>query len=254
MPTVQVRDLHMHFEAHGRPDAEPLLLLHGFTSTGKAFAPYLDPLGKRYRLIIPDWRGHGRTPNASGRIVHAELARDMAAFAEALGIDRAHFCGFSSGGMQLLFLAIEHPRLVQSLTLVGATYTFDDHVKGKVHEVMASVTPERIQALEAVHGETHGAGYGRTILDLWAESVLRPQELPFTPDDLGKIACSTLIVHGDRDLFFPVRVPVTMYQAIPNSELCILPRCGHGLPRESIPLFVAALLDFLGRNRLVAPV
>jgi pimeloyl-ACP methyl ester carboxylesterase len=78
--------------------------------------------------------------------------------------------------------------------------------------------------------------------------VLRPDELPFTPDDLGKIACPTLIVHGDRDHFFPVRVPVTMYQAIPNSELCILPRCGHGITRECAPLFVSALLDFLGRN------
>jgi pimeloyl-ACP methyl ester carboxylesterase len=183
--------------------------------------------------------------------VHAELARDTGAFVAALGIDRAHFCGFSSGGMHLLFLALEQPQLVHSLTLVAATYTFDDHVKAQVREVVGSVSPEWIENLEAAHGETHGADYARTILDLWAESVFRPQELPFVPGDLGQITCPTLIVHGDRDQFFPVRIPVTMYEAIPNAELCILPRCGHGVPWQSPALFASALDEFLAQNPFV---
>lgn len=251
MPMIRVRDLDMHFEVFGRSDAEPLVLLHGFTGTGQTFDPFLDQMGERYRLIVPDWRGHGRTTNPSGKIVHAELARDTAAFVTALGLARAHFCGFSSGGMHLLFLALEQPRLVHSLILVAATYTFDDHAKAQVSEVMASITPERIQALEAAHGGTHGPDYARTILNHWADSVFRPHELPFTPDDLGQIACPTLIIHGDRDRFLPVHVPVTMYQAIPKAELCILPRCGHGVPHQSSTLFVTALLDFLAQNPFV---
>ena len=248
MPMVRVRDLDLHFEMHGRSDAEPLVLLHGFTGTGQTFDPLLDQLGENYRLFVPDWRGHGRTTNPSGKIVHAELARDTAAFAAELGLDRAHFCGHSSGGMHLLFLALEHPHLVHSLTLVAATYTFDDHVKAQVREVRASASTEWIDDLKALHGETHGTDYAHTILDLWVTSVLRPNELPFKPDDLGKIACPTLIIHGDRDVFFPVHVPVTMYQAIPNSELCILPNCGHRVPHESPTLFVTTLLEFLAQN------
>jgi pimeloyl-ACP methyl ester carboxylesterase len=253
MPTIKVRDLDLYYQEHGRPDGEPLVLLHGFTSTGQAFDPFLDRLGDRYRLIVPDWRGHGRTTNPRGTIVHAELARDTAAFVDALGIARTHLCGVSSGAMHLLFLALEQPRLVHSLTLVAATYTFDDHVKAQVREVLGSITPERIQGLEAAHGETHGAEYAHTILDLWAESVFRPQELPFVPDDLEGITCPTLIIHGDRDRFFPVHIPVTMYEAIPNAELCILPRCGHGVSHQSRDLFVDALLGFLARNPFVDP-
>jgi pimeloyl-ACP methyl ester carboxylesterase len=245
---MRVRDLDLYYEVHGPADAEPLVLLHGFTGTGQTFDPFLDQLGARYRLIVPDWRGHGRTSNPCGEIVHAELARDTAAFVSALGIGRAHFCGFSSGGMHLLFLALERPRLVHSLALVAATYAFDDHTKAEVREVMASVPPERIRHLEAAHGETHGADYAHTILNLWADSVFRPDELPFVPGDLGQVACPTLIIHGDRDRFFPVRVPVTMYEAIPNAELCILPRCGHGVPNQSPALFVSALLAFLGQH------
>ena len=248
MPTIRVRDIDMHYENHGRSDAEPLVLLHGFTSTGQKFDPFLKQLGERYHLIVPDLRGHGRTTNPRNEIVHADLARDTGAFVTALGIARAHFCGSSTGAMHLPFLAIEQPRLIHSLTLVGSTYTFDDHVKEKVREVMASTSPERIQDLEAKHGETHGPGYAQTMLNLWADSVFRPDELPFAPDDLGNILCPTLIVHGDRDPYFPVRVPLAMYQTIPNAELCIAPNCGHDVPGGSPALFTTALLDFLERN------
>lgn len=249
MPMIRVRDIDMYYEVHGRSDAEPLVLLHGFTGTGQTFDPFIEMLGERYRLIVPDWRGHGRTTNPQDKIVHAELARDTGAFVTALGMDHAHFCGFSSGGMHLLFLALEQPRLVHSLTLVSATYTFDDHCKAKVREVRASVSQEWIQNLEIAHGETHGPDYARTILDLWADSVFRPDELPFAPDDLGDIVCPTLVIHGDRDVFFPVRVPLTMYQAIPNAELCVVPNCGHSLPSPA--LFTTVLLDFLDRNPFV---
>jgi pimeloyl-ACP methyl ester carboxylesterase len=84
-----------------------------------------------------------------------------------------------------------------------------------------------------------------TLLDLWVASAMRPNELPFTPDDLARIACPTLILHGDRDLFFPVRVPVTMYEAIPDAELGIAP--GYGHDPGFLPLFGPAILGFLGR-------
>ena len=249
MPKIQVRDLEMYYEVHGRPDSEPLVLLHGFNGTGQAFAPILNPLSEHYRLYIPDWRGHGRTINPTGTIIHSELARDTAAFITALGLDRTHICGFSSGGMQLLFLALEYHHLVHSLTLVSATYTFDEHAKAKVREARASVTKEWIDSLIARHGEIHGVNYAHTLLDHWANSVLRPGELPFTPDDLSRITCPTLIIHGDRDDFFPVTIPVTMYQAIPRSQLCILPNCRHGLLGEiSLAVFTTILLDFLAKN------
>jgi pimeloyl-ACP methyl ester carboxylesterase len=248
MPTIAVRDLHLYYEEHGDPAGEPLVLLHGFLSTGEVtWAAHLSRLGTRYRLLVPDWRGHGRTTNPAGVIVHAELANDIAAFAQAMGLSRAHFCGHSSGGMLLLFLARDHPELVGTLTLVSTTYTFDGHVQGAVLLRTTNVPEERMHALQVRHGETRGPGYARTLLDLWAASVERPGELPFEPEDLEEIRCPTLILHGDRDPFFPVFDPVTMYDALPKAELCILPACGHSLPHERPALFADVLLDFLQR-------
>ena len=58
MPVIKARDLDLDYELHGRADGEPLVLLHGFTGTGRLFDPFLDQLGERYRLIVPHWRGH----------------------------------------------------------------------------------------------------------------------------------------------------------------------------------------------------
>lgn len=248
MAEVQVRDIQLYYEVHGNPDGEPLVLLHGFTGAGiETFHHLIDQLGERYQLFIPDLRGHGRSTNPGGKISHLEFSRDTVAFTQAMGLDQVHFCGHSSGGMHLLFVAISHPELIQSLTLVSSTYTFDEHLQSMAKEVRASASDEWIEDLRAIHGETHGDGYADTILDLWLESVLRPGELPFTLQDLGGISSPTMILHGDRDPFFPVSVPVRMYEAIPNAELCILPNCGHGLPVEQPTLFGRVLLEFLSR-------
>jgi pimeloyl-ACP methyl ester carboxylesterase len=248
MPRVQVRDLDLYYEVHGNPDGEPLVLLHGFLSTGRIFSQFLDQLGENYQLFVPDWRGHGQTVNPRDEIIHADLARDTAAFAAALSLGCAHFCGHSSGGMHLLFLTLEHPQLVHTLTLSSATYIFDDCLQARVREARDADAGDWIEALEGLHGDFHGPGYARTLVDQWVTSVHRPDELPFTPHDLGKIACPTLILHGDRDRYFPLNVPLTMHQAIPNAELGILPNCGHGLPGEQPEMFATALIDFLSRN------
>jgi pimeloyl-ACP methyl ester carboxylesterase len=248
LPTIHVRDLELYYRVHGDPDGEPLILLHSFLSTGRFFEPFLEGLGRTYRVFVPDWRGHGRTVDPRGEIVHTELARDTVAFSKALGLDKAHFCGHSSGGMHLLSLAIDHPQLIQTLTLVSATYTFDDYLKSQVREAREEDGPGWVDALNILHGDRHGPGYGETILDLWVDSIHRPGELDFTTEDLGKISCPTLIMHGDRDRYFPVHVPETMYQSIPRAELSIFPNCGHLLPKEYPQIFENLLLDFLTRN------
>jgi pimeloyl-ACP methyl ester carboxylesterase len=248
MADVKIRDIRMHYQVYGRFDGEPLVLLHAFTATGAMYDPLLDVLGERYRLYVPDLRGHGRTTNPQGEIRHEELARDAAAFAAALGLDRAHFCGLSSGGMLLTFLALEQPQLVHSLTYAAATYTFDERVKTLARKFAGAASDDWIASLDAQHGAVHGASYARTMIELWAEAVQRPGELPFSPGDLSGIQCPALVIHGDRDVFFPVEVPLAMYQALPNAELCILPRCGHTVSFDRPEMFTTALLQFLARN------
>jgi pimeloyl-ACP methyl ester carboxylesterase len=67
-------------------------------------------------------------------------------------------------------------------------------------------------------------------------------------EDLRRIRAPTLIIHGDRDRFFPVAVPVDLFGLLPNAELCLLPATGHGVQRERPEWFNAIVLDFLARR------
>lgn len=248
MAVIRVRDINMYYEVHGSDSGEPLVLLHGFTSTGTMFNPFLAQLGQDYQLYVLDWRGHGRTTNPKGEIKHADLADDLVAFVRQIGLRRAHFCGVSSGGVQLTFLALDFPELVQSMTYVAATYTFDERIKSLARTLAETTSEERIATLQKLHGATYGDAYAQTIMELWVAAIQRRNELPFTPASLKRIDRPALIIHGDRDSFFPIHIPVTMYQMIPKSELCILPDCGHHVSSDRPAMFVAALLQFLAKH------
>ncbi|MCC7352265.1 MAG: alpha/beta hydrolase, partial [Anaerolineae bacterium] len=162
-----------------------------------------------------------------------------------LGIERAHFVGYSSGGMSLLFVGTRHQARARTLTLVSATYTFDDHAK--------PVMRERADAREAAaradpENQQQRGPYFQELTDAFRGFTLGPPELPFTPDDLRQITVPVLILHGDRDVFFPVYIPVTMYQAMPNAELCIVPVAGHGVPGDPSGLFLTIISQFLARH------
>src|SRR5438874_2413668 len=120
MPYFAVGDLNLYYEEHGTTEGPALVLLHGFTSSGAAaWGKQIEPFGARYRLVVPDWRGHGRTNNPAGAaaMTHRQFARDIIAFCRTLGLERPIFCGTSSGAMQLLTLALEAPELPRALVL-----------------------------------------------------------------------------------------------------------------------------------------
>src|SRR5690348_5932800 len=126
MPFAQIRDLRLYYEQHGA--GEPLVLLNGALDTIAAdWERHLPVVAARYRVLAYDHRGHGRTNNPAARFAgYDELADDLAALLDTLGIARAHFCGFSDGAITLLSVALRWPERVRSLILAGAQYTNDE--------------------------------------------------------------------------------------------------------------------------------
>lgn len=250
MPTLSVADAGLYYEEGGKADGEPLILIHGFAGSGAFWQPFLSRFDD-YRLIVPDLRGHRKSSGSADSIHHARFAEDLISLLDHLTIERAHFVGHSSGGMSLLFVGSEHPDRVRSLTLVAATYTFDDRAKNHMRELMALLpsASERVADLERIHGPYRGAGYWQTLRTAFLEFTNRPDELPFTPATLSMIGCPVLVLHGDRDEFFPVDVPVALYRALPDAELCILPNTAHDLPIQEPDLFVHVVRKFLARHR-----
>jgi len=117
--TVTVNDVAIYYRDIG-PRGEPLLLLHGFPETGDAFAPIVATLGKRYRLIVPDLRGAGRSGRTSAGYDKKTQAGDVKALMDHLKIDRTHVIGHDIGARIAYAFAVQYPERLLSLTVAEA--------------------------------------------------------------------------------------------------------------------------------------
>ncbi len=253
MPHVRLNDIELYYEEHG--EGTPLFLVHGFSGAGAVWADFVPTLAARYRVIVPDLRGHGRSGGPLATIHHKWFAADLVALMDTLQVERAHFVGHSSGGMSLLFIGQDHPQRIHSLTLASATYTFDDYAKRRMRYVAHELAPlpEAIANSQRLHSATHGPDHWKVHIQAFLAFTEDPQELPFTPESLAGIPCPVFVLHGDRDEIFLINIPVTLYRSLPNAELCILPATGHDLPTQHPQLFLDLVLRYLERHRQSEP-
>lgn len=226
---------------------EPLLLLHGFSGAGEMWDPVVSDLGSRYRLIVPDLRGHGQSSNPLAYFTHADAAADILGLLDVLGIAQARAVGFSSGGMVLLHMGTSQPDRLSHIALVGSTPYLPESARDILRSMDPDVIPmAELDAMELVHRDTTQA---RLLLRQFVDFQDSYDDVNFTPPLLSTITASTLVIHGDRDPFFSVDIPVAVYGAIPDSYLLVFPNLGHApFPEDEggRRYYVDVLLRFLG--------
>lgn len=230
----------------------PLVLLHGFGGCADDWEPFVGTLSARYRLILPEQRGHGHSTNPGGEFTHRQSASDVFALLDALGIERFTAMGISSGGMTLLHMATREPARVEALVLIGATPYYPEQARA----VMRGSTPENLpdDVRQAYRDcAARGEAQADELMALFLGLQHSYDDMTFTPPHLATIRARTLIVHGDRDFFFPVEIPVEMYRAIPEAELWIVPGGGHVPIYDPAVPFAATALRFLGGGEGASP-
>jgi len=248
--TLRCNDADLFCRVQGEGPA--LLLLHGFFGTGGMWDPYLPLLSDHFRLVIPDLRGHGRSTNPSGRFTHRQAALDVYALLDQLNIDAFLAAGTSTGGMTLLHMATQQPGRVQAMVLICATSYFPEQCRA----ICRSTTmPDESNPMLADLRRSHVRGDDQiqTLCEQFRGFASSYDDMNFTPPYLSTITARTLILHGDRDEFFPVDIPVGMYRAIPNAALSIVPNAGHDLyvlwpkPLAVLPERPDLVVEFLKR-------
>lgn len=223
---------------------EPLLLLHGFGSCiDGSWGPLIPELSKSHRVIAVNMRGHGASTNPRGSFTHAQMAEDVDDLLDALDLRSVRAIGFSSGGMTLLHLATKHPDRVSKMVLVGATTHFGEQARAIMREVAERGLPPPVQQMFeqcATRGKEQAAALSRQF-GAFKDSR---DDMNFKPADLKTITAETLIVHGDRDEFFPVAIAAEMYGAIPKAQLWIVPGGTH---EPTAGASEAAFLETVGK-------
>ncbi|MDA1092034.1 MAG: alpha/beta hydrolase [Acidobacteria bacterium] len=245
--TVSVNGIQLHYQRTGH--GEPLVLLHGFLGSGDTWSAILgglDRFGQSYDLIVPDLRGHSGSTNPTGVFTMRQSALDIFALLDELGVGRFRAIGMSGGGMTLLHMATQQPDRVHAMGLISATSHFPAQartlMRGTTEE---SQTEEMWSMMRGVH--RHGDDQIRALWRVARGFADSHDDMAFTAETLATITAPTLIVHGDRDPFFPVDIALSMHAAIPRSWLWVVPNGGHlSLVAEGLSdQFVATAAAFL---------
>lgn len=236
---VDIDGVHTWFETVGK--GEPLVLMHGGLETNAAWAGQLASLGEYFRVLAPERRGHGHTPDVDGQLSYSVMADDTIAFIQAVIHAPAHLVGWSDGAIVGLLVALRRPDLVRKLVLIGGNADVSGCVEvPPLDQGPAGLVVDELRAAyEAVSPD--GPGHWPVVFakttDLWTTP-----DIPLT--DLGQIHARTLVLVGDDDLI-TLEHSVALYRAIPCAELAVVPGASHMVPVEKPDLVNHMLLDFL---------
>lgn len=221
---------------------DPVVLVHGGDANSEHWAFQVQALAGQYQVILLDSRGHGRSPYNGGALTYAQLADDVLALLDLLGIERAHLVGWSDGGIIGLDLALRHPERLRKVVAFGANadlsgYRTDTGDEGAIISAFGShndadyarlsPAPERHQAMIVA------------LRQMWKT------EPAYSSEELRTITTPFLIMAGaDEEI---IAEGHTRYLAgtIPGAELALLPNCGHFGHMQEPEAFNAAMLAFL---------
>ena len=122
MPTVKVNDISLYYEIHGK--GEPLVLVMGLGTDISEWKTIIDPLSKKYKVLVFDNRGAGRSDKPDEPYTIKLMASDAAGVIKAAGFEPANVLGISMGGAIALELTLNDPDLIKKLILVSTAARF----------------------------------------------------------------------------------------------------------------------------------
>jgi non-heme chloroperoxidase len=262
MPLVKAVELPnrvtLPYAEQGDPAGVPMLFLHGFTDSWRAFELVLPHLRKSIRAIAMTQRGHGDAscPATGYRI--RDFAADLTAFMDALRLGAAVIVGDSMGGVVAQRFAIDHPERTLGLVLIGSPVTLRG--KPRVLELWRSTISKLVDPVDPAFVREFLASmpfqpvppaFFETMLQ---ESLKVPARVwrevneSLLADDhsgeLHKIMAPTLMLWGDQDALTRTDQE-TLAAAIASSRLVVYTGAGHALCWEEPDRIAADLAGFV---------
>lgn len=225
-----------YYETYGA--GSPLLLIHGNGQSISSFNRQIGPLSQGHKVIAMDSRGQGKSELGTGALTYEQMAEDTNALLDYLKLDHVKVLGWSDGGIIGLLLAIHHPDKVSMLAVMGANLEPDGAYPWAVDGIVR--VRNRVTAQLAHTDNPKPLQLELKFLDLLGNQP----HIPLA--DLKTIQVPTLIMAGDRDVIRDEHT-LTIFHAIPKSQLAIFPGATHLVPAQDPERFNRTVLDFFDK-------
>jgi 3-oxoadipate enol-lactonase len=259
--TVQTDDgVRLFCQIAGPEDAPPLLFVNSLGTDFGMWEPQVATLAPWFRVIRYDSRGHGQSDAPPGPYTLERLGRDALAVLDSLGVERAHVCGLSLGGMVGLWLAIHRPArlgraiLANTAARIGSEETWSARIAAVEAGGMAAIR-------DAVLARFLSAGFRERAPDI---TEMIGEMLLATPPH-GYVGCCaalrdadlrnlvstietpSLVIGGALDEATPPAQAEDLHAGIVPSELLVIPNVAHLSNLEAPDLFTRRLIEHLTR-------
>jgi pimeloyl-ACP methyl ester carboxylesterase len=235
---VETDGAKLWYSDFGRGD--PVLLLHGGLANSNYWGNQVATLANKYRVIVLDTRGHGRSTRDNRAFSYELLAADVVAVLDALKISEVSIVGWSDGAIVGLMIALKHPDRLRRLFAFGANSDPDgvqDPSGSKVFAEYLIRTKTEYEELSSTP-----LAYERLATDIAKMWSTQPS---FTADQLRSIRVPVWIVDGDHDEAIKRANTEFMASSIPLSGLLIQPDVSHFSFLQNPKSFSADVLHFL---------
>ncbi len=269
--SARVGNLNLSYQEWGNPNAQPIIMLHGFGVSGHMFDEFADRMQDRYRLIALDQRGHGDSDwSDEGDYTRDSFVEDLEGFRKELGIDKFLLVGHSMGGLNAVTYTNRYPERVRALVLVDVGP--ESAKEGVDNIVRFTRGPDELEFEEFVE-LAHRFNQRRTL-----ENIRERMRHRLKPTDGGKYTWkfdkrfrqpeSGLRIGSEAgnddswSLFRGVRVPTLLIRGsesdvlsqsvaeraateMQRARLVVVPGAGHSVPGDNPDAFTESLQEFL---------
>lgn len=233
--TMQGTDVDLYYEVHG--EGEPIVFVHGWMDDCTLWNAQVEYFSKKYKVIIYDHRGHGRSDKPKDEYSIQTLANDLHSLLQVLDLEQVTLVGHSMGGMAALQFVLDHPDNVSKLVLIGATAKTSRSLRVFVW-ILRHLIPYQAFAKGSIKFKCYEPPSEPVINAIIECALMTPKHAAFAcfteytkhydlRDKVASIKVPTLIVVGAQDKSTPPEMSRYLHNHIEGSQLEIIPDCGH---------------------------
>ena len=250
---VEINGMQMYYEVSGQGD--PLIVLHGAYMNIETMGEIIPMLAETHRVYALEFPGHGRTTDIDRPITYPNLADDVAAFMDAVGLEKADVFGYSMGAQAGLQLAIRHPEKVNKLVAASAGYD----LRGWQPAFTAAIPQMTVEMIVAMPfaEEYRKLAPNPDGFPALAEKLIALEHEPMAwEEDVRALETPVLIIAGDADVatlehtvalfrLLGGGIMGDMGEPLPASRLAVLPATSHTAVISQPELLHAFIEPFL---------